>query len=429
VISIAKSRWLIISLTFCCSLAFTLPVAAAATVEAITVNITADTTPPPPRAAQRMAASVTTVSEHVLLGRAVSEVTAQRAGYEDLIREILDRVFVGYAVRAVNITAGPVTHIDVAIRPWGDVIREVKLEVDFGALSPALINLLQQDLGDIENEVSEVLIGLPIEAVDWAGGVSKAIIRELLAVKLPEFRATLDIIPGSETTVKLALTPVGPAVQDVSVFISSQTLPNILLLEARPALVEEARTLRGLPVDFVRRHQDYFEERLLAVMANQPLTGRYRLQLDSAITPGLVTKVLVTAETDKYSVWLEGYVDLGRRQDTVSGKLHAGKVLSERDELFMEITFMPSTISFDFIPGWGHRFSSKTVAGLKYNLNEKEESVFWEQQLGPNTSLRYERIDGGNRYEWGLRQRLHEFFSVEYYLTEDDKYLRLIGHL
>jgi hypothetical protein len=168
---------------------------------------------------------------------------------------------------------------------------------------------------------------------------------------------------------------------------------------------------------------------MLTAAANQSFTKRYGLRLTPAITPGVDTKVLVTAETDKYSAWLEGYVDVGRKEDTVSAKLHLGKAIGKSDELFTEVGFMPSTVAWDFSPGWGHRFGSKTIAGVKYNINDHIDSVYLQQGLGPKTSLRYERFGDNGREEIGLRYDLHEFVSVEYRLTDDENYVRLVGHL
>jgi hypothetical protein len=96
--------------------------AAAATVDKITVTITADEQPPD-RVSKRMTASITTVSEQMLGGRTVDDVETNRANYEKLIREIFDRVLVGYTVEDVSITPGIATGITVTVAPWGDIIQ------------------------------------------------------------------------------------------------------------------------------------------------------------------------------------------------------------------------------------------------------------------------------------------------------------------
>ncbi|EAX46463.1 hypothetical protein TcarDRAFT_0089, partial [Thermosinus carboxydivorans Nor1] len=277
--------------------------------------------------------------------------------YANLIKEIFDRVLVGYTVERVDITPGSTAHITVTVTPWGDVVREVAVDVDYGGIAPEIIPLLKDDVGNLEETVRTVLVGLPVDAVDWAGGITRTVVRELLADRLPEFRAVLDIQPGPRTVVKLELAPQGPTVQDVTVNLKSEMLPNFLLLAARPAVLDAAKAMRGLPVAFVERHQDYFAAKVTA--AAHPVARRYGLTLEPLISPAAVTNVLLTANTTKYKVTLEGYLDVGRRdagrqgEDTTWLRLHAGKQIGNDQEAFLEIDFLPGTVTWQFSPGMG----------------------------------------------------------------------------
>lgn len=398
-------------------------------VGAVTVSVHAGAAAPPTRVAKRMEQSVLTVADHVLAGRKVSDVADGKGSYEKLIKEVFDRVLVGYSVQEVAIAPGTVTQVTVRILPWGDVVRRVAVEVDLAGLSPQLAELVKGDLGDVEEKVSQVLVGLPVDSVDWAGGVSKSVIRELLAAQLPEFRANLEIVPGPVTTVRLSLAPIGPLVQDVRVTLRSRTIPNFLLLEARPVVEESAAVLRGLPVAFVERHGGYFRERLTKVAAAQPVTGRYGLTLASTLRPGADTELAISAETTKYNVALEGFLDFGRAQNNTSARLHAGAFISKRDEFFMEVTFVPSSVSWQFVPGWGHRLGAGTELGAKYDL-KNEEGLFWlRQELGGNWSLRLERTPVRGANELAVRYKLHDFLSAEYIFTTNERWLRLVGNL
>jgi hypothetical protein len=280
-----------------------------------------------------MEQSIVTVGDHVLTGRKVAEVESGKASYEKLIKEIFDRVLVGYSVQEVNITPGTTSHIAVRIQPWGDIVRNVTVETDLGGVSPQLAALFKRDMGDIEGKVSEVLVGMPVESVDWAGGVTKTVIREYLAGQLPEYRTNVEINAGQTTTVKLALVPSGPVVKDVRVTLRSQSIPNFLLIEARSPVEEAGYPLRGLPVAFIERHSDYFKDMLLKVAAAQPVTERYGLKLSSALRVGATTELEISAETTRYNVALEGYLDMGRNEkNDTSARLHVGLYLSNKDE-------------------------------------------------------------------------------------------------
>lgn len=398
-------------------------------VDTVTVSVQAGAAPPPSRVIKRMEHSVATVGDQILAGRKVADVAAGKASYEKLIKEVFDRVLVGYTVQEVSIAPGPTTQIAVRIIPWGDVVRTVVLETDLGGVSPQLAALFRQDMGDIEDKISQVLIGLPVDAVDWAGGVSKSVIRELLAAQLPEFRANLEIIAGTTTTVKLSLAPTGQLISDVRVTLRSRTIPNFLLLGARPAVEDATAPMRGLPVAFVERHHTYFRDTLTKVAAAQPAAKRYGLHLTSTLRPGVATDVEINAETTKYNVSLEGYLDMGRREDDISARLHVGQYFGRQDELFMEVTLIPTSMTWEFVPGWGHRLGPRTAAGAKYNLSSENGLIWLKQELDDRWSLRLERTPATRFNEVALRYKLHEFLSAEYVVTTNNRWLRLVGNL
>ena len=397
-------------------------------VEKVTVSITASQTPTM-RIAKRMSASVRTVGEQMLVGRTISDVANGQASYENLIKEVFDRVLVGYSVQSVHVVPDSTTVIQVAVAPWGDIVREVALEVDFGNISPEVTDLVKKDLGNMEEKANDVLVGLPIDALDWAGGVSKLVIREVLASQLPEFRANFDIIPGPRTVVKLSLAPLGATVQDVRVSLRSHTIPNVLLVAARPTVDQAGKNLVGLPVAFIERHRDYFTTKLAATAANHSIAKRYGLTLTPVINAGVDTEIAIDAETDQYQVSLEGYMDMGRSTDNTSFRLHAGKFMGKRDEAFMEVDFVPSTVAWSFVPGWGHSIGPKTTAGIKYNISDKQERFWLRQDVSRNVSLRLERTPATGKSEFGVRYKMHDFISAEYIVTQDTKWLRLIGNL
>ncbi|MEG6585087.1 hypothetical protein [Dendrosporobacter sp. 1207_IL3150] len=405
--------------------------AAGDTVDSITVQVTTgDTAPAPPaRITKRMAASVHTIGENVLAGHTIVDVTEKKASYEKLVREVFDRILVGYSVKQVNITPGTSTRIMVEVTPWGEVINNVILDIDFNGLSPELANLMQRDLGNIEERIDSVLLGLPIDAVDWAGGVSKSVVSELLSAQLPEFRSNLEIVPGPTTIVKLSLIPQGKLIQDVRVSLRSNTIPNVLLLQARPTVTEAANTLNGLPVAFVERHRSYFTEKIKTAAAEHPVTRRYELTVNPTIDASANTEISLDVETTKYNLSLEGYLDIGRQDDSTSLKLHVGKYASPKDELFLDIEFIPNSVTWRFLPGWGHSLSSVTTVGIKYDISEKDGVLWTKQDLGSNWQLRLERNQSWSLNELGVRYKLHEFLSAEYVFTDNENWLRLVGNL
>lgn len=405
--------------------------AASDTVDHIKVQIAAGSTAqsPPARIVKRMSASVNTIGENVLLGHSIAGIEAQKSSYENLIREVFDRILVGYSVQQVLISPGETTLISVVVTPWGDVVTDVALEVDFGNIAPEIAGMIGQDLGNIEERIHEVLIGLPIDAVEWAGSISKSMVRELLADQLPEFRANLEVVPGTRTVVKLSLIPQGKMIQDVQVALRSQSIPNLLLLQARPEISGAANILTGLPVDFVERHKAYFMQRIEEIVAGQAVVKRYGLTVAPVMNVASSTEIVVDVETTKYNIALEGYLDFGRDHDSSSAKLHLGRYTSKRDEAFFEAEFVPRTVSWRFMPGWGRRLRQTTTVGLKYEINHKQEILWLNQKLGGNWLLRLEQSPSDNYNEFGVRYKIHEFLSAEYVFTDEENWFRLVGNL
>ena len=406
------------------------PVSAGADkVESVTVKVSAVGAAPPSRVISRIEASISTVGEHVLMGKRLDDLAANRASYERIVQEVFDRVLIGYSVERVEIVPSAAARILVTVRPWGDVVRAVSVQLDLSAVSPDVHELIKKDLGNIEDSISSVLIGLPVDAVDWAGGVSRSVVRELVAARLPEFRASLDVISGPDTQVKLSLSPLGPTVQDVNVVLRSNTIPNVLLWEARPKVETSAKILRGLPVEFVQRNQDYFRTRFTQSIAEHPAARRYGLAVHPEIRAGTDTTVSITADTSKYKVTLEGYMDIDKEEDNLTLKLHAGKLIGKYDELFAEVSLLPNSMSWRFAPGWGRKLGASTEAGIKYDISASHAIIWMNQQVNPKWSLRVERTPDIERNEVGVRYRLHEFMSVEYIFDNHDRWIRLVGNL
>jgi hypothetical protein len=239
----------------------------------------------------------------------------------------------------------------------------------------------------------------------------------------------MEITAGQKTSIKLSLIPIGPVIDNVHVAMRSRTIPNVLLARASPAVSGATGMLRGLPVAFVERHKDYFTGKITAAAASHPITSQYGLTLTPVIDPGKDTEITLNAETTKYRVTLEGSLDMGREEDNTSAKLHFGKFTGSRDEVFLEVEFLPDNLTWEFEPGWGHKFTENTTAGFRYNFSEQESTLWVNQYVGSNWTIRVEHTPTSNYNELGIRYKLHDFLSTEYVITEKENWLRLVANL
>ena len=399
-----------------------------AVVESIQVRVLSEKIQPI-RVVRRMSESVKTIGEHLLLGHSTIEVNQRRDHYERLVRDVFERVLIGYTIEKVEITPGLVTEIQIYIAPWGDTVREVEVKVDYNGIATEALALIQEDMGKLELKIETALLGLPVDAVDWATGVARELIRELLQRQLPEFHFSLDVEAGAATAVRLSLFPTGELVRETRVSLRSTTLPNLLLVHARPAVELEAASLRGLPVAYVERRLSYFTEKVRLAAQNDPVVHQFDLAVVPLVRPGTDAEVAVSVEAETYRISAEVFLDIGRDRDNISGKAHIGRKLGRQDEVFLELKVLPGTMTWEFMPGWGHRFGNDTWAGIRYRTNDQQWAGWLEQNLGGRWSLRAERWPNLNRNEVGIRYKLHDFLSAEFVLSNELQWLRLVGHL
>lgn len=401
---------------------------AAPLVESVQARVEA-TVIPSPRVLLRMSQSVKTIGEHLLLGRSTIEISQRQEYYEKLVREVFDRVLVGYNVEKVEIEPGSKTRIKIQLSPWGDTVRSVAVKVDYSGIAPEALNLVKTDMGKLEEEIQAALVGLPLDAVDWASGVARELIRELLHRQLPEFHFSLDVETGPATAVRLSLFPTGQLVREAKVSLRSATIPNLLLVHARPAVEVQAQSMRGLPVAYVERRLSYFTERVRTATQNDPMIRQFGLKVLPKVLPGIDTEVAVSVEAEKYRITAEVWLDVGRDKDNISGQAHIGRKIGSHDELFLELKILPGSMTWQLMPGWGHQFGVNTHAGFRYRTHDQEWAAWLEQGLGGRWSLRAERWPNLNRNELGIRYKLHDFLSAEFVLDNDANWLRLVGHL
>lgn len=115
-------------------------------------------------------------------------------------------------------------------------------------------------------------------------------------------------------------------------------------------------------------------------------------------------------------------------KDDLLIRLHAGRMLTPRDELYGLLDVTPQDVAWRWQAGWRHALGADLQAGLRYDC--KDERFVWDAawQLARDWLLRYEYHEGERRGEGALRYRLHDFLSVEYALDDAGGWLRLIGN-
>ena len=406
--------------------------AQAVSVESVSVDVSSVQEALPPLVQKRIAASIQTVGNHVLLSHDSEEIQGHYGEYERIINDVINRVLIGYTVEDIRISPGADTALTVRIRPWGDTIRSVRMTVDYGALPEKGRRLADGDLGSASKIVENLLIGLPVDALDWADGTIKAVMERELESLVPEFYPHITIEPGPQAQVTVYLLPKLPVVRNVDVAIEAENLPRVIFLSTRKNIEREYAGLEGLPVAFVRRHEQDIQADLRKSLARQWVISKYKLRVDPSVRIGENMKIELRSQTDFYDIQAGAYVDVGRdgdEDDDTVLKAHIGRKIGDHHELYGQVEFMPSSVDWNFIPGYFYRWGKSTRLGYQYETDDDSNHLWIRQYLGKKWMLRLDRDMTNREDEVGLTYRMHEYIGLEYIVSDHDQWLRVIGYL
>lgn len=377
----------------------------------------------------KMSGSMQVVADQLFLDKDADKVAAAGEDYKRLLTEIGDRVFTGYELSDVYLQPGVHTDIVLYARPWNRVISQPTVDLQFSGVEPQTAELLQQRIPLLTGQLEQTISGASEDAGDWAGGVLRKMVRQQVEERLPEFKAAVDVVQDKQNTVvQVVIYPVGQLVSNIKYELRSEAIPNILLMELKYKYLAECDKLRGLPVAYVQAHKTELEQILMDKLLAEQAVQNFRLQPSVRLTPGANLGVNIMINSDDYKLWFEGYGDVGRDSDNLSGKAHIGKFISPRDEAFGEAEVILDDVEWRFGAGYA-RYWGKSVWSYMRRMPIGDNDYRLEYNLSPKWRLRAEHFSGDDRNEFGVRYRIHEFLSAEYVYGGDEFYLRIIGNL
>lgn len=416
------------SLLLCCLLVTAAVPAWAEPVDSVQVRIT-DNGGTSGVLLDRMSRSMQVVAEQLFVDKDSVSINAARGDYERLLAEVGDRVLTGYQMQSVSVNAGAVTNINIQVAPWSAAVDDVFVDLQFSGVEPGTAEWLQQRLPQLQNRIENIIKGSSVDASDWAGGILRRLVRSEVEEKLPEFKAAVDVVREDErTVVQVVIYPVGQLVQNVDYSMASESIPNLLLLDLKQRYAQKADALRGLPVEYVKRHQAELENLLLTDLQNEKSVKLHNLAPAVKLVPGGTLGVEINMGSDKYKIWFEGYGDIGRNDNNISGRAHIGKFISEQDEIFGEAGVTLDEVDWDFSAGYARHWGKATLSYMRRGPDGQ--NVYrGEYDFTNKWRLRTEYFSGTDTTEIAVRYRIHEFLSAEYVYSNDKPYFRIVGNL
>ncbi|MDO4177676.1 MAG: hypothetical protein Q4D21_00665 [Phascolarctobacterium sp.] len=377
----------------------------------------------------KMSSSMHVVSEQLFIGKDDELVGKDVASYESLLQEIGERVFTGYELTRVDVLPAQTTRIKLYARPWSKIISSPKIDLQFSGLEAQTAKFLENRVPNLRQQLNDTISGASVDASDWAGGVLRLLVRKEIEKQLPEFKAAVDLVQENDgTIVQVVVYPVGQVVREITYELRSEDIPNVLLFKLKDKYHNTCDMLRGLPIDYVKKHKDEIAYSLTEELKKESEIHDYNLTPQIEIIPGSNLIINIMLASKEYRAWFEGYADLGRKDDNLSGKAHIGKYISGRDEIFGEVELVTQEMDWNFTLGatrdWG---KSRWTYGRR--MPKGENDYRFEYVFGPKWRLRAEHFSSRDRNEFGVRYRIHEFLSAEYVYDGHESYLRIIGNL
>lgn len=407
----------------------------AAPITHVQVHVSSVQEAVPPLVQKRIAASIQTIGNHVLLNQDSDAVQENKESYKRVMYDIVNRVLIGYTVDDIQIAGSREAVVDVHIRPWGQTIQSVRVDVDYGALPALGQTLANADAANISAYAENLLAGLPLDALEWANGAVKQVLEQELEARLPEFYPHIVIEPGKTAVVHVYFLPKLPVVRNVYVAVHADNVPKVIFLSTRKNLEQCYAGLEGLPVAFVRRHEADIQQQLAQSLAGQWVVKEYKLHVTPQVEIGENTKITLYSQTDFYDIQAGMYLDAGRKtgsrsheDDTVLRAL-VGRKIGARHEIYGGVEWMPSSMSWNIMPGYFYRFGRNTRIGLHHETKDDSNHWWIRQPLGAAWQLRIDRDMTHHENEVGLMYRLHDYIGLEYIISDHDHWLRIVGYL
>lgn len=382
-----------------------------------------------PTLSKRMAAGIETVGRRVLVGRDTQEVTQLKGQFEALTSDIASRVLYGYDIDSLTITPGSTSTIHVRVHPYGKVIKNISVVYDYGNISPMGRALLEKKVEQIAPQVEQLLLGAPLDSLDWVSSVAQSILKERMELIIPSFATQVAINPGETTEVRIYLIPQGDIIRSIHTDVESDTLPRFLFYSLKQSSTDYLKDLQGLPVRFVAAEAPLIEKVINERLQKSKASTTYGVQLTPHLEVASNTLLVVKAKTNRYVVRGEGRVDMGKVDDTLSLMAHVGYNVTPRHEVFVETVFYPGSYKWKWYPSYLMHLGKHGEIAYQYDVHEKEHILWLKEDIGPRLALKVSRNLTDKENEYSLLYDLEKYVTLQFIAQKDKKFVRVIGHI
>jgi hypothetical protein len=407
------------------------PALAADPVQRIEVRLTVEDGEPHPLVVRRIADSVGSAAERLLVGRDSEVVARQEAQLVAVLRDVVDRVVRGYRVVAMSFDAGTLTVVSARLAPRPPTFAgDVLIDVAAPTVHPDAQPLVRTALNPALPRIRDSLGRLPIDALEWARPILEQEATRAVEATLEGFTGTARIEGTPGPRVVLSLAPRDSRViRDIGVRFRSTSIPYMLLGQHSPQVASMAEPLRGLPVTFATAHRARFEELIAQRLAAYPPVREFAIIARPLLQVAEVTYVTVIADSTLYRGRLEARLNIGSQAPPPDVRAQIGRAFGSL-EPYAQLTLTPSTLGIKLTVGLKFEIGQLITVGVETSADSGGPDPFATLRVSPDIQLRGSYMTRDNILETSITYRLNEFISLEGVGTSRGIYwLRIVSNL
>lgn len=331
---------------------------------------------------ERIAKSIRAVSEKVFLGKEIETARALKPKAIDTMKKILNQVITGFYLKELNLTVGSVVEVEAVVIPEEQVVETVRVELDAASVHPFWHPVLKDRAAKILPQLEPVLVGLPVQAKEWASEAIQPVLEARLDVEkaFPGFDTTLSVEFGQTTVVNMRLVPKAPLVDSVYVRVSIPDFPVLVAAYLKFALNRESPLLVGLPVKFLKKNHRYLEN-----YWSKRLMGRNKEKYGITVTVrsevGTFTLIAVNIVSQNLKLWGEGLINGSNKDPNPELRGMLWWKFGHRDFAVFRLEAEPAALNADAQVGYLYKASGELAVAALLELNTMHDIqwLFWRK--------------------------------------------------
>jgi len=349
-----------------------------------------------------------------------------------IVRVVAIRLFEGYEVDRIGIDGQ-----DLVLGLKTKSRTEWEVDASYPSLPAPLAGWMEKDWERARGTLRQRLLGLPLEALNWADSALRKEVADILAAELPGWQGSLTVrVEEGISTLRVGLVPQQPLVLAVNPRSTSTSLPSLIHTGVKDDLMAGLSPLIGLPVAWVARHEKQVAQWASEQLRDESFVENLKVDIGVVLKPQPVTDVSVRLESRRYTIWAWAAGYAGTSDRFPEAGVHLGRKAQPfpRWEIELYGEALVFLNDWDLETRAGFRWSPWDRIWLGIERAWPDEATWWRLWLDGPVRSPYGWFRGSDDGElsFGVGYRLNENLSIELHYDSRDENpssVRLVGNL